>query len=53
MNQNNAEAVRVAHLERSRRYRKDEAILLTLARHGDLGYPDLDAILDLPQVEID
>jgi Arc/MetJ-type ribon-helix-helix transcriptional regulator len=52
---NRAEAVRrgIAYLERSQRYRKDEAILLDLARRGDIVYPDLEVILDLPHVEID
>jgi Arc/MetJ-type ribon-helix-helix transcriptional regulator len=50
-----ADAVRrgIAYLERAQRYRKDEAILLELARRADIVYPDLEVILELPQVEID
>jgi len=52
---NRAEAVRrgIAYLERTQRYRDDEAILLGLARRGDIVYPDLEVILDLAQAEID
>jgi len=52
---NRAEAVRrsIAYLERTQRYRKDEEILLDLARRGDIVYPDLELILDLPHGDID
>jgi Arc/MetJ-type ribon-helix-helix transcriptional regulator len=47
---NRSDAVRrgIARLQRDQRYRGEEATLIELARRGDLVYPDLDVILDLP-----
>ena len=52
---NRSEAVRraIARMEREQRYRKDEAILLELARRGTSVYPDLEPILDLPHPDLD
>lgn len=47
---NRSDAVRrgIAHLQRDRRYRGEEATLIELARKGEAIYPDLDGVLDLP-----
>lgn len=47
---NRSEAVRrgIARLQREQRFRRDEAILIELARRGESVYPDLDAMLDCP-----
>lgn len=52
---NRSEAVRrgIARLQREQRYRKEEGVLLDLARRGELLYPDLDALLDLPSAPLD
>lgn len=52
---NRAEAVRrsIAYLERTQRYRGEEAALLELARRGDVVYPDLEVLLDLPHPDLD
>ena len=52
---NRSEAVRhgIARMRREQRYRRDEAILLELARRGEPVYPDLDGILDLPHPSLD
>ena len=50
-----SEAVRrsIARMRREQRYRRDEAILLDLARRGEPVYPDLEGILDLPHPPLD
>ena len=52
---NRSEAVRrsIARMRREQRYRRDEAILLDLARRGEPVYPDLEGILDLPHPPLD
>lgn len=52
---NRSEALRrsIARMRREQRYRRDEAILLELARKGEPVYPDLDGILDLPHPPLD
>jgi Arc/MetJ-type ribon-helix-helix transcriptional regulator len=47
---NRSDAVRrsIALLQRGQRYRSEEATLAGLVRRGELIYPDLDALLDLP-----
>jgi Arc/MetJ-type ribon-helix-helix transcriptional regulator len=50
-----SEAVRrgIARLQRDQRYREDEARLIELARHGEVVYPDLEGIADLPHPPLD
>ena len=50
-----SDAVRrgIAHLQRDQRYRGEEATLSDLARRGELVYPDLDGVLDLPHPPLD
>ena len=50
-----SEAVRraIAYLRREQRYRREEAMLLDLARRGESVYPDLDGMLDLPHSPLD
>jgi Arc/MetJ-type ribon-helix-helix transcriptional regulator len=50
-----SEAVRhgIARLQRDRRYRGEEAVLIELARRGEAIYPDLDGLLDLPHPVLD
>jgi Arc/MetJ-type ribon-helix-helix transcriptional regulator len=50
-----SEAVRhgIARLQREQRYRAEEAVLIGLARRGELVYPDLDGLLDLPHPALD
>jgi len=43
----------IARLQRDRRYRDEDATLTELARRGELVYPDLDAMLDLPHPPLD
>jgi Arc/MetJ-type ribon-helix-helix transcriptional regulator len=45
-----SDAVRrsIARLRREQRYRGEEAALIALARRGELAYPELDSMLDLP-----
>lgn len=52
---NRSDAVRksIARLRRDQRYRREEAVLLDLARRGEALYPDLDSILDLPHPSLD
>ena len=52
---NRSEAVRrsIARMRREQRYRRDEAILLELARRGEPVYPDLDGILDVQHPPLD
>ena len=52
---NRSEAIRlsIARMRREQRYRRDEAILLELARRGEPVYPDLEGILDLPHPPLD
>jgi Arc/MetJ-type ribon-helix-helix transcriptional regulator len=52
---NRSEAVRhgIARLQRDQRYRGEEAILIHLARRGELVYADLDGVLDLPHPALD
>lgn len=52
---NRSDAVRrgIAHLQRDRRYRGEDAVLVELARRGEAVYPDLDGILDLPHPPLD
>lgn len=52
---NRSEAVRhgIARLQRDQRYRGEEAILIDLARRGELIYPDLDGVFDLPHPALD
>lgn len=52
---NRSEAVRqgIARLQRDRRYRGEEAVLVELARRGESVYPDLDGMLDLPRPALD
>lgn len=52
---NRSEAVRrsIARMRREQRYRRDEAILLELARRGEPVYPDLEGILDVPHPPLD
>lgn len=52
---NRSEAVRrsIARMRREQRYRRDEAILLELARRGEPVYPDLEGMLDLPSPPLD
>lgn len=50
-----SEAVRqgIARLQRDRRYRGEEAVLVELARRGEPVYPDLDGMLSLPRPALD
>jgi Arc/MetJ-type ribon-helix-helix transcriptional regulator len=50
-----SEAVRqgIARLRRQQRYRGEEASLIALARSGQLVYPELDDLLDLPRPSLD
>lgn len=52
---NRSEAVRlgIARLRRDQRYRGEEATLIDLARRGELVYPDLDGVGDLPHPTLD
>ena len=52
---NRSEAVRrgIAYLQRDRRYRSEDAVLVELARRGEAVYPDLAGILDLPHPPLD
>lgn len=52
---NRSEAVRrgIARLQRDQRYRREEAILVDLARRGEPVYPDFDGLLDSPHPELD
>ncbi|MEJ7651830.1 MAG: ribbon-helix-helix domain-containing protein [Nakamurella sp.] len=52
---NRSDAVRrgIARLQRDRRYRGEEAILIDLARRGESIYPDLEVVLDLPHPALD
>jgi len=52
---NRSEAVRrsIARMRREQRYRRDEAILMELARRREPVYPDLEGILDLPRPPLD
>jgi Arc/MetJ-type ribon-helix-helix transcriptional regulator len=52
---NRSDAVRrsIAQLQRSQRYRTEEALLIALARRGQPVYPDLEDILDLPHPPLD
>lgn len=43
----------IAYVRREQRYRGEERILLDLARRGELVYPDLDGMLDLPHPPLD
>jgi Arc/MetJ-type ribon-helix-helix transcriptional regulator len=46
---NRSDAVRrsIERLKREQRYRKEEAVLLELARRGEAVYPDLEGITDI------
>lgn len=50
-----SDAVRrgIARLRRDQRYRGEEAILIQLARRGEVVYPDLDGVLDPPHAPLD
>ncbi len=50
-----SEALRrgIARLRREQRYRRDEEVLLELARRGEAVYPDLEGLLDLPHPPLD
>lgn len=50
-----SEAVRqgIARLQRDQRYRGEETTLLDLAQRGEVVYPDLDGVLDLPHPGLD
>jgi Arc/MetJ-type ribon-helix-helix transcriptional regulator len=50
-----SEAVRhgIAHLQRDQRYRGEDATLIELARRGELVYPELGGVLDLPHPTLD
>lgn len=52
---NRSDAVRrsIARLQRDQRYRGEEAKLIELARRGDVVYPDLEVLLDLPHPPLD
>ncbi len=52
---NRSEAVRhgIAHLQRIRRYRSEEVLLVDLARRGESVYPDLNGVLDLRYPTLD
>ena len=52
---NRSDAVRrgIARLQREQRYRGEEAILIELARRGELVYPDLAHTSDLPHAPLD
>jgi len=52
---NRSDAVRrgIARLQRDQRYRSEEALLVELARRGEVVYPDLDGVLDLPHPALD
>ncbi len=52
---NRSAAVRrgIARLRRDQRYRGEEEILIELARRGELVYPDLDRVLELPHPPLD
>jgi Arc/MetJ-type ribon-helix-helix transcriptional regulator len=52
---NRSDAVRrsIARLQRDQRYRGEEATLIQLARRGEVIYPDLDGMLDLPHPPLD
>jgi hypothetical protein len=43
----------IARLRREQRYRGEEAVLIALARRGELVYPELDEMLDLPHPALD
>ena len=47
---NRSDAVRhgIARLARDQRYRGEEAVLVDLARRGEVVYPDLEVVVDLP-----
>lgn len=52
---NRSDAVRrgIARLQREQRYRGEEAVLIELARSGELVYPDLAHASDLPHPPLD
>ena len=52
---NRSDVVRqsIARLQRDRRYRAEEATLVELVRRGEVVYPDLEGILDLPHPPLD
>lgn len=52
---NRSDAVRrgIARLQREQRYRGEEAVLVELARRGELVYPDLSDVVDLPHPPLD
>ena len=52
---NRSEAIRrgIARLQRDQRYRAEESTLVELVRRGEVLYPDLDGILDLPHPPLD
>ena len=52
---NRSDAVRrsIARLQRDQRYRKEEAILVELARRGDALYPELEGVFDLSHPSLD
>jgi Arc/MetJ-type ribon-helix-helix transcriptional regulator len=52
---NRSDAVRrgIAHLQRERRYRAEEATLVELARRGDVVYPDLPIGVELTHPPLD
>lgn len=50
-----SDAVRrsIARLQRDQRYRAEEAALVEIARQGELVYPDLTGLLELPHPAMD
>ncbi|MPV48574.1 MULTISPECIES: hypothetical protein [unclassified Pseudactinotalea] len=50
-----SDAVRrsIARLQRSQRYRRDEAALRAATQRGESVYPDLDGLLDPPHPPLD
>lgn len=52
---NRSDAVRrgIAHLQRLRRYRGEETVLIELARKEEAVYPDLDGVLELAHPALD
>ena len=52
---NRSDAVRrgIARLQREQRYRAEEAVLMELARRGELVHPDLGHRSDLPHPPLD
>lgn len=52
---NRSDVVRqgIARLQRDRRYRGEDAILIDLARRGEPIYPDLEGLLDVPHPALD